>query len=103
MASVHHVEQARREGTLFGLPLGDLGWFQSLLMGVATGMTAFFLATFLAIVTLMFDLAITHHPVDFAIAYKRVGLPVGAVVGVLALSFLGFQWVRRTLRKGTTV
>ena len=99
MATLHHVERARREGTLFGLPLGDLGWFQTLLMGLATGFTAFFLSTFVAIVVLLFDTAITHHTPDFAIAYRRIGFPIGAGVGVLALSFLGFQWVRRMVRK----
>ena len=100
MASPHHVERAHAEGSLFGIPLGDLGWFQSLLMGVATGMAAFFLATFLAIISLLFYTAFTHHPVDFALTYKRIGLPIGLVVGLTALSFLGFQWVRRILRKG---
>jgi hypothetical protein len=100
MATLNHVERARREGTLFGLPLGDLGLFQSLLMGLATGFTAFFLATFLSIVCLLFYLAISHHPVDFAITYKRIGFPVGVVFGVTALGFLGFQYARRTLRKG---
>lgn len=99
MATLNHVERARREGTLFGLPLGDLGWFQSLLMGLATGFTAFFLATFLSIVALLVYMTATHHAVDFAIAYKRVGFPIGVGVGVAALSFLGFQWVRRTIRK----
>ena len=50
MASHNDVERARRDGVLFGIPLGDLGWFASLLMGVATGMAAFFLTTFVAIV-----------------------------------------------------
>lgn len=100
MASPHHVETARREGTLFGLPLGDLGWFQSLLMGLATGFGAFFAATFFAIVGLLFYSSVSHKAVDFAITYKRIGFPIGVVVGVAALGFLGFQWVRRTVRKG---
>ncbi len=52
MATANDVERARRDGELFGIPLGDLGWFQSLIMGVATGMAAFFLTTFLAILAL---------------------------------------------------
>lgn len=100
MTSLHHVERARREGTLFGLPLGDLGWFQTLLMGLATGFTAFFLSTFLAIMVFLADTMVTHHTPDFAITYKRIGFPIGVVVGVAALSFLGFQWVRRMIRKG---
>ena len=100
MASLNHVERARREGTLLGLPLGDLGWFQSLLMGLATGFAAFFLSTFVSIVALLFYLATTHRAVDFAVTYKRVGFPIGLGVGVAALGFLGFQWVRRTIRRG---
>jgi hypothetical protein len=37
--------------------------------------------------------------VDFALAYKAVGLPVGAVVMALALGFLGVQWAKRMARK----
>lgn len=100
MASGHHVEKARSEGTLFGIPMGDLGWFQSLLMGVAAGFTAFFLATFLAILGFGLYAGFSHHPVDFALTYKRVGLPAGLIVGVAALAFLAIQWGRRLLRKG---
>ena len=100
MASLNHVERARREGTLFGLPLGDLGWFQTLLMGLATGFAAFFLATFLSIVGLLVYTIATHHTPDFAIAYKRIGFPIGLGVGGAALGFLGFQWARRLLHKG---
>ena len=103
MASLHHVEAARRDGTLFGIPLGDLGWFQSLLMGLASGFTAFFLATFLAIVGFGVYAAFTHHAVDFALTYRRVGFPIGLAVGAAALTFLGFQWVRRIARKGRAV
>ena len=38
MASYNDVTRARHDGVLFGIPLGDLGWFASLLMGVAVGM-----------------------------------------------------------------
>ena len=68
-------------------------------MGVATGMTAFFLATFVAIFVLLIDMSVTHHAPDFAIAYRRVGFPVGVVVTVLALGYLGVQWGKRMARK----
>ncbi len=100
MASHNDIERARREGVLLGIPLGDLGWFQSLLMGVATGFAAFFAATFCSIVILLFYFASTHRAVDYAIAYKRVGLPVGLVVGTVALLSLGIQWTRRMARRG---
>ncbi len=103
MASVHHIEKARREGTIFGIPMGDLGWFQSVLMGVAAGFTAFFLATLLAIVGFALYAGFSHHAVDFALTYKRVGLPVGLIVGLSALAFLAVQWIRRFARKGRNV
>ena len=40
-------------GYLFGVPLGNLGWFASLLMAVASGFMAFFAATFCAIVFIL--------------------------------------------------
>ena len=99
MTTTNDVERARRDGQLFGIPLGDLGWFASLLMGVAVGMTAFFLATFVAIFVLLIDMSVTHHSPDFAIAYRRVGFPVGVVVMALALGYLGVQWGKRMARK----
>jgi hypothetical protein len=70
MATANDVERARRDGELFGIPLGDLGWFQSLLMGVAVGMAAFFLTTFVAILSLLvYMMATGKHP-DFA---QRIG------------------------------
>jgi hypothetical protein len=99
MASYNDVERARREGVLFGIPLGDLGWFSSLLMGLATGMAAFFLATFLGIAGLMVDQVATHHVPDYALSYRRVGFPIGVVVMASALTYLGVQWVRRMARR----
>jgi len=101
MTTANHVEQARRDGQLFGIPLGDLGWFASLLMGTATGMAAFFLATFVGIFVLLIDMSVTHHAPDFAIAYRQVGFPVGAVVMTLALGYLGVQWGKRMKRRGS--
>ncbi len=99
MATANDVERARRDGELFGIPLGDLGWFQSLIMGVATGMAAFFLTTFLAIVALLvYMMATGKHP-DFAETYRLAGFPVGVVVMAFALIFLGVQWARRMKRK----
>ena len=86
-------------GYLFGVPLGDLGWFASLLMSFAVGFAAFFAATFFAIFGVLFYNTATHHTVDFALTYKRVGLPVGLVVLVLTLAYLGTLWVRRHLRR----
>jgi hypothetical protein len=93
------VERARREGVVLGIPLGDLGWAQSLLMGAAAGFVAFFLSTFLAIVGFLIDQSVTGKTPDFALTYKVIGLPVGLTVGVISLGFLGVQWARRMARK----
>lgn len=88
---------AARRGMLFGIPLGELGWFQSLLMGTAAGFLAFFLTCFVSILTIQMLNSWAHHNIDIAISYRDIALPVGMVVLVLAYSYLGFQWVRRKL------
>jgi len=92
--------RASGPGTLFGVPVGDLGWFASLLMGTATGFAAFFAATFLGIFGILIYNTAAHGNVDFSYSYLRVGLPVGLVVLVVALGYLGTLWVRRITRRG---
>lgn len=87
-------------GTLFGVPMGDLGWFTSLLMGTATGFAAFFAATFLGIAGILFYNTATHKNIDYAYSYLRFGLPVGLLVLLVALGYLGTLWVRRITRRG---
>jgi hypothetical protein len=86
-------------GYLFGVPLGDLGWFTSLLMSFALGFAAFFAATFCAIFAILIYNTAMHHAVDYAVTYKVVGLPVGLLVLASALGYLGTLWVRRQLRR----
>jgi len=86
-------------GYLFGVPVGELGWFASLLMGTAAGFAAFFAGTFCGIFGILIYNSATHAAVDFAYSYRRVGLPVGLVVLVGAYGLLGTMWVRRMLRK----
>jgi hypothetical protein len=85
-------------GYVFGAPVGDMGWFASLLIGLATGMAAFFFATFLGIIGLLFRTA-TGHPVDFALSYRLIGFPIGLTVMILAVSYMAMLWVKRILRK----
>ena len=86
-------------GYLFGIPLGDLGLFTTLLMSGAVGFAAFFAATFFAIISLLFYKVATSHMPDFTLTYKWVGLPVGIAVLLLTLAYLGTLWVKRKLRK----
>src|ERR1700751_1595365 len=86
-------------GYLFGIPLGDLGWFTSLLMSFALGFAAFFAATFFAIFGFLIYNTATHHALDFALTYKGVGVPGGVVVLGVNVGFLGTPWVRPQLRK----
>jgi hypothetical protein len=86
-------------GYLFGMPLGDLGWFGSLLIGVASGFLAFFASTFCAIVFILVYNTATHGNIDFALSYRRVGFPIGVVVMAFALSYLGRLWLKRILRR----
>jgi hypothetical protein len=86
-------------GYLFGVPLGDLGWFASLLMGTAAGFAAFFAATFCAIVAILIYNSAAHGTIDYALSYRAVGFPIGVAVLVAAYCTLGTLWVRRALRK----
>jgi hypothetical protein len=86
-------------GYLFGVPVGDLGWFASLLMGVTMGFAAFFAGTFVAIISLLIYSSISHNAVDYALTYRRVGLPIGVAVMTVSLAYLGTLWAKRQLRK----
>ena len=76
-----------------------MGWFASLLMGVASGFMAFFASTFCAIVFILIYNTALHGSIDFALSYRRVGFPIGVVVMALALSYLGTLWFKRILRR----
>ena len=87
------------QGYLFGVPVGDLGWFASLIMGTATGFAAFFGATFVGIISLLVYNTAGHHAIDYSYSYKRFGLPVGLLFLVIAYAYLGTLWTRRKLRR----
>jgi hypothetical protein len=95
----HATPRTFGAGYLFGMPLGDLGWFGSLLIGVASGFIAFFASTFCAIVFILVYNTATHGTIDFALSYRRVGFPIGVVVMIAALSYLGTLWLKRILRR----
>jgi hypothetical protein len=91
--------QASTTGNLFGIPLGDMGWFASLLMAVATGFMAFFASTFCAIVFILIYNTAAHSPIDFTVSYRWVGLPIGIVVMAVALVYMATLWIKRITRR----
>src|SRR5438270_8061201 len=86
-------------GYLFGIPLGDFGWFGSLLIGVASGFLAFFATTFVSIIGILIYNSAAHVNVDFSVSYRRIGFPIGVAVGALALIYLARLWFKRVLRR----
>jgi len=87
------------KASLFGVPLGDLGWFASLLIGAAAGFVAFFAATFVGIVSIMIYNSTAHQAVDYALSYQRGGLIAGVIMLVAAWGYLGRLWVKRMMRR----
>ena len=85
-------------GYVFGAPVKDLGWLASLIMGLATGMMAFFAATFVGIVFILFWNANGHHA-DYTVTYRLMGLPCGVLAAALSLGYLGTFWVKRIARR----
>ena len=86
-------------GYVFGAPVRDFGWFVSLIISVAVGFAGFFAVTFLAIFGILFYNSTMHRAVDFAVAYRDIGLPAGLLVLAMALIYMGMLWVRRVSRK----
>jgi hypothetical protein len=79
----------------FGVPVGDFSFFQTLLITFAMTVASFLAATFCAIMTILVLTQAAHMKIDFAIAYKFVGLPVGIVMMVATLGYLGSLLVMR--------
>ena len=84
-----------RSGKVFGVPLGDLGLFSSLLIAFAFGFLVFFATCFVAIFSLLFYNAAGHHAVNMADSYRYIAFPAGLVALALALVVLLGFWVRR--------
>ncbi|HEV2276260.1 MAG TPA: hypothetical protein VGR96_18965 [Acidobacteriaceae bacterium] len=87
---------ASGRGVFFGVPLGDLGLFSSLLIAAAVGFLSFFLFTFLSIFGIMIYNGMGHS-LDYADSYKYIAFPVACVVLAVSLAFFGTLWVRRKL------
>ncbi|MEK6397415.1 MAG: hypothetical protein V4734_04955 [Terriglobus sp.] len=80
-----------------GAPVGDFSVFQTVLLSVATGAACFFAGTFFAIMSLLV-MTMFGHKVDFSIAYRWVGLPIGIAGLLLAGGFLTSALVARLRR-----
>jgi TRAP-type C4-dicarboxylate transport system permease small subunit len=97
MSSSRHAPVESRSGRVFGIPLGELGLFSSLLMAVSFGFLVFFATCFAAIMSLLFYNTIGHHAIDMADSYRYVALPAGfAALGFALVLLLGL-WVRRKI------
>jgi hypothetical protein len=94
--NLHQGRAPQAGGVFFGIPLGDLGLFSSLLMASTLGFLSFFLFTFLGIVGISIYNATGHH-VDLAESYKYIALPAGCVVLAVSLIFFATLWLRRKL------
>jgi len=79
---------------VFGIPLGDFGFFTSVLMAFTVGFLSFFLFTFLAIAGVMIYNGMGHQ-VDYAASYKYISFPAACVVLVASLIFFATLWLRR--------
>jgi hypothetical protein len=89
--------QVPHPSKVFGIPLGDMGLFHSLLIACIFGVMAFFATCFVAIFSLLFYNEIGHHAVDMADAYLYVAFPVGLVALAAALAVLLGLWLRRKI------
>lgn len=86
---------------LFGAPVGDFSVLQTLLITVAAGLASFFAATFLAIMTILVLTQAFHRTIDFSIAYRWVGLPIGIVMLLATATYLGSLLLLRMKRKAS--
>jgi len=97
MSSSQRPIDRGRPGRIFGIPLGELGLFSSLLMAFAFGFLVFFATCFVAILSLLFYNSAGHHSVNMADSYRYFALPAGLVALAFALVVLLSLWVRRKI------
>ena len=95
--TAHGFGAEPRSGKVFGIPLGDLGLFSSLLLAFSFGFLVFFLTCFVAIFGLLFYNSAGHHAVNMSDSYRYVAFPAGLAALALALVVLLGFWVRRKL------
>jgi hypothetical protein len=88
---------ATQPAKLLGIPLGDFGFFSSLLLSLASGFLTFFASLFLAIISLLVWNTLGHHQVNYADSYRYIAFPLGLIVLACALFFFTGTWLRRRL------
>jgi hypothetical protein len=93
------ASDAQPTGKVLGFPIAGFSLFQSLLLSLASAFFMFFLATFLAIVSLLCWNQLGGHTVNYADSYKYVGLPAGVLVLLIALPTFGALWIRAKTRR----
>lgn len=96
---MHSASTRNNGGAVFGFPLKGFGLFTSLLLSVAASLFTFFLATTLAIFSLLIWNLGGHHAVNYADSYLYVGLPAGLIVLFVALPVFGTLWVMAKFRR----
>ena len=84
---------------LFGVPVGDFGFFQTILVSVSLGFMAFFAGTFLSILGVSIYKGITHSPVTLDVSYKYISFPFSILVLLAASTYLMTLWVQRKRRE----
>jgi len=102
-ASAPSLPNGSRSGRVFGIPLGDLGLFSSLLLSFAFGFLVFFATCFVSILSLLFYNSAGHHRVDMADAYRYIAFPAGLVALTIALVVLLGFWARRKVSGNSAV
>jgi hypothetical protein len=80
-----------------GVPVGDFGFFSSVLIAVALGFITFFGVTFLSIFGLMIYNRAGGHHVTLDTAYKFIALPAGIFMLIVSLAVLLGIWLHRKL------
>jgi hypothetical protein len=97
MASAASLSHSPQTGKIFGIPMGELGLFSSLLLSFAFGFLVFFATCFVSIFSLLFYNSASHHKVDMADSYRYVAFPAGLIALAVALVVLLGFWIRRKL------
>jgi hypothetical protein len=82
---------------MWGVPVGDFGFFSSTLIAIAIGFITFFGVTFLSIFGLMIYNRAGGHHVTLDTAYKFIALPAGIFMLIVSLAVLLGIWLHRKL------